>query len=58
MDGTNSMPDPAPKVPVDRSDAYEAFWQCVDADDAPVSPDSDAARRSAYEQFWDLLDAD
>ena len=32
MDGEASLREPAPTTPVDRTDAYEAFWQSVDAD--------------------------
>lgn len=56
MDDVFSNPRPQP-VDRDCADAYAAFWQCIEADDAPparaIDPD-----RSAYEQFWISMDAD
>jgi hypothetical protein len=58
MDGEASLREPAPTTPVDRTDAYEAFWQSVDTDNLKSADASDCAKRNAYEQFWDLVDSD
>jgi hypothetical protein len=41
-----------------RADAYEAFWQCIDADELSAPDLPVGADRTAYEQFWDLVDAE
>jgi hypothetical protein len=58
MDGEALLPEPAPTASVERTDAYEAFWQSLDADNSKPADAPDCAKRNAYEQFWDLVDAD
>jgi hypothetical protein len=52
MDAPPAKPEPAPE-----NDAYETFWNCVDAVEE-VTPPKKESSGSAYELFWETLDAD
>jgi len=60
MDAPPAKPEPTVTVAAEpMSDAYAAFWQCIDPDEplAAVNPPADGAG-TAYEQFWNVVDCD
>jgi hypothetical protein len=60
MDAPTAKSEPeANTVAEPKSDAYAAFWQCVDTDDAttPAKPADDSVR-NAYEEYWKSVDCD
>jgi hypothetical protein len=48
------------QTPIDResTDAYAAFWQCIEADEPAVANVAIRSRGNAYEQYWRLVEAD